>query len=83
MSPSERTLQAKVAAHKSWANTRNPSERTANARAAALDRFEREIDPDGTMEPAERARRSAHARKAYFTQLALKSAKARRKGGAA
>ncbi len=41
-------------------------------------RFEREVDPDGTLEPAERERRAAHARKAYYSALALKSAKARR-----
>ncbi len=57
---------------------------TAPARKAFLDRFEREVDPDGELEPAERARRAGHARKAYFIGLALKSAKARRRssGGA-
>ena len=44
-----------------------------------LDRFEREVDPDGVLSPEERARRAGHARKAYFTRLALQSAKARRK----
>jgi hypothetical protein len=52
---------------------------TAPARAAFLDRFEREVDPNGTLLPAERARRAEHARKAYMTGLALKSAQARRK----
>jgi len=41
-------------------------------------RFEREVDPDGTLPPEERARRAEHKRKAYFARLALKSAKARR-----
>jgi hypothetical protein len=49
------------------------------ARQAFLDRFEREVDPDGTLPPAERARRAEHARKAYFAKLALKSAQARRR----
>ena len=40
---------------------------------AFLDRFEREVDPDGTLDPAERAKRTEHARKAYFLSLALKS----------
>lgn len=44
-----------------------------------LDKFEREVDPDGVLAPAERARRAAHARKAYFARLALKSAQARRR----
>ncbi len=57
-------------------------ELTENGRAVFLSRFDREVDPDGVLDPAERARRSSYARKAYFAQLALKSAKARaaRKG---
>jgi hypothetical protein len=77
--PEDRALSARIAAHISWANTTDPAARTANARAAALSRFEREVDPDGVLPPDERARRAEHARKAYFYQLALKSARARRK----
>jgi hypothetical protein len=43
-----------------------------------MDRFERDVDPDGTLPLAERARRAEHARKAYFAELARKSVKARR-----
>lgn len=47
-----------------------------------MERFEREVDPDGVLDPVERAQRAAHARKAYFQRLALKSAQARsRRGG--
>lgn len=77
--PSERSLQARMAAHASWAKTADPAARTAAARKAAMARFDRQVDPDGTMEPAERARRAAHARKAYYLELARKSAMARRK----
>jgi hypothetical protein len=55
---------------------------TANARRSFLDRFVREVDPDLTLPPAERARRAALARSAYFTRLALRSAKARRRKAA-
>jgi len=58
--------------------TTDPSARTQPARRALLDRFEREVDPDGALPPDERARRAAHARKPYFTRLALRSAQARR-----
>jgi len=77
--PSERALRARIAAHASWARTENPSARTAAARAALADRFDREVDPDGTLPEPERARRAEHARKAYFAALALKSARSRRK----
>jgi hypothetical protein len=79
LTPTERSLGGQIGAHKSWANTENRSARTAPARKAMLDKFEREVDPDGTLAPAERAKRAAHLRKAYFARLALKSAQARRR----
>lgn len=85
MTPSERVLRAQIAVHTSWANTDDRSARTAPARKAALDRFEREVDPEGVLLPAERAKRAENARQVYFKRLALKSAQARkrRSGGAA
>lgn len=61
-----------MAAHYSWASTADRTARTAAARRAAADRFERQVDPDGTMEPAERAKRATNLRKAHFAQLAVK-----------
>ena len=78
LTPTERSLRGQLAAHTSWANTENRAGRTANARKAMLDKFERQVDPNGTLTPAERAQRAEHARKAYFKRLALKSAQARR-----
>ena len=78
--PSERVLQARVAAHHKWATTTDRSAATEPARRALLERFELQVDPDGLLTPAERSIRAEHARKAYFTGLALKSARARRKG---
>jgi len=75
----ELRLKAQAAAHASWANTDDRTARTASARSAAMARFEAQVDPDGVLTEAERSRRADHARKAYFTQLALKSVQARRK----
>ena len=75
----ERSLVAQIAAHESWANTADRSARTAPARKAALAKFEKQVDPDGKLSPAERARRAESARKAHFKRLALKSAQARRR----
>ena len=75
----DRSLIARLAAHESWARTADPSARTEPARRALLDRFERQVDPDGVLSPEERVRRAGHARKAYFARLALRSAQARRK----
>jgi len=78
MTPAQRALRAKLAAHASWANTTDRAARTAAARKAAHDRFEREVDPDGVLPPDERARRAASARRAHFSRLALLSARKRR-----
>jgi hypothetical protein len=79
----DRSLIARLAAHESWANTADPSARTAPARRVLMERFERQVDPDGILSPVERARRAGHARRAYFARLALRSAQARRKPSAA
>jgi hypothetical protein len=43
------------------------------------DKFEREVDPNNELAPAERAKRAEHARRAYYARLALASAQARRR----
>lgn len=79
--PEQRALRARVAAHAKWAQT-DPVEGTAKARKAALDRFDRQVDPEGVLDPAERARRAAHARRSYFLALAARSAESRRRRAA-
>ncbi len=81
LSPSQRSLRARIGAHALHAS-HDSRELTAPARAAFSARFEAEVDPDGILPEAERKRRADHARKAYFTRLALASARARRKGTA-
>jgi hypothetical protein len=66
-----------MAAHLLHAQISDPAEHTAPARAAFLSRFEREVDPEGILDPKERARRAEHVKKAYFIKLALASRKAR------
>lgn len=79
MTPAQRSLRARIAAHTSWANEEDRSRRTAAARTAAADRFAREVDPDGVLPPEERARRAESARKAHFCRMAKASAAARRR----
>jgi hypothetical protein len=79
LTPAERSLRARLASHTSWSRTSNRAERTSAARQAFADRFERQVDPDGTLPPDERQRRAESAKKAYYTGLALKSATARRR----
>jgi hypothetical protein len=77
MTPAERSLRSRMAAYRLHAS-HDPKDTTRAARAAFLSRFEREVDPDATLTPTERSRRAEAARKAYFTKLAIQSARARR-----
>jgi hypothetical protein len=78
--PEERI--ASIAANTRWAFERDPSAATAPARRAFLDRFERAVDPDGVMDPAERAVRAARLRRAYFKRLAVLRNRKRRNASA-
>jgi hypothetical protein len=78
LTESESRLLAQIRAHESWAKTENRSARTANARRAFRDNFERQVDPEGKLSPAERAKRAEHARIAFYKRLALKSVQSRR-----
>ena len=75
-SQAERSLRARLAAYALHAQ-HDPRETTANGRAAFLARFDREVDPEGLLEPDERRRRAERARRAYFPRLSLTAVKAR------
>ena len=78
LSPTERSLRARQAAHTLHSKV-DSSKHTEAARAAFLQRFEKQVDPDKELPEAERFRRALQAKKAYFTNLAYKSARARSK----
>ncbi|MFP3881706.1 MAG: hypothetical protein ACLFWH_05245 [Actinomycetota bacterium] len=82
LTPEERSLRARLAAHTLHSKV-DPTKHTEPARAAFMDRFLDEVDPNRELSEAERHRRAEHARKAYFYRLSLKSAQARRKAGVA
>jgi hypothetical protein len=74
----DRVQIARLAAHVKWAGCEDRPAATARARAKFDERFAKMVDPDGTLDPKERATRAANARKAYFLDLARKSARSRR-----
>ena len=81
LSPAERSLRARMAARALHSRV-DGHEHTAKARAAGpgssaywLDK----VDPDGELEDRERRKHAEHAKAEYFTRLAYKSARARRK----
>jgi hypothetical protein len=69
--PAERALWGRKGGHTSWGNTTDRTARTAPARAALEQRF---IDQAGGD-----AQRAANIRAAYYADLALRSAQARRR----
>lgn len=76
---SERALRARLGGLSKWAKATDRSAATMPARTAFDARFAREVDPEGTLPPAERALRADAARRAHFTRLALRSVTSRRK----
>ena len=67
-------ISRRIAAEISWARTHDRAARTRPAREAFLKRFEKKVDPDGTLPPEERRQRAEHAKRAYMLQLAKRSA---------
>jgi hypothetical protein len=68
----------KAGALKSWANTGDRQRRTKPGRDAFLERFEREVDPEGVLPEKQRFERAKLLRRAYMLQLSRRSAQVRR-----
>jgi hypothetical protein len=78
--PELRRLQAQKAIHARWARAseQERKDNAARARQGQMERFEREVDPEGKLSPAERAFRADHAWKAHLLGMSLKAAQKRR-----
>lgn len=77
LSPAQRRVRARMGGHA--VHAKHGSEAiAARARRGFMARFERQVDPDGTLSPAERERRARHAMKAHMNAMALKSVRSRR-----
>ena len=57
MTPEERSLRSRLAAHSSWGKTTDVTARTAPAGQALSRRFEVQVDPDGKLDPGTRTPR--------------------------
>jgi hypothetical protein len=71
-------INRRIAAEVSWSRTADRSARTRPARQAFLNRFEREVDPNGELPPDERRRRADHAKRAYMLRLAKRAVAVRK-----
>lgn len=80
MNTSERSMKLRLAAHKSWAATPDRASRTAAARRASHHtRFVEQARRDNpTLSEAQVTQIADSLKKAFYAELALKSAQARR-----
>ncbi|KQY59365.1 hypothetical protein ASD11_07290 [Aeromicrobium sp. Root495] len=69
--PEDRATIGRIGAHTSWGNTADRTARTSAGRAAMAQKFLDQADGDPV--------RAEHIKKAYYQQLARKSAQARRR----
>jgi hypothetical protein len=75
----DNSLLSTAANHERWAATDDRTAATAPARQTFRDRFLAEArERFGDLPADELARRAEHLRKAYYTRLAIASARARR-----
>ncbi|GAA0720282.1 hypothetical protein Drose_06575 [Dactylosporangium roseum] len=77
LTPAQRSMRASIAAHSRWAREPDRKEAMRPALDGMLARFEKQVDPDGVLEPHIRAERAESAKKAYYKALQLKSSRAR------
>jgi len=71
LTPEQRSLRARMGAY-AVLSRYDAKEITKPARDAFMARFEKQVDPEGTLPEAERARRAEAAKQLHFQQLAWK-----------
>jgi hypothetical protein len=77
LTPTQRTLRARMGAHALHAQGGTNTEAARKASPQSLDYWATKVDPDGVLTEAERAKRAEHARKAHMFKMALASSRAR------
>jgi hypothetical protein len=77
LTAAQRRMRSSLASLTRWANEDDPAAAMRPALNGFLTKFEREVDPDGTLDPEERTRRAQAARKAHMRRLALASSRKR------
>lgn len=77
LTPAERTLRAQIAANTRWGRTKDRKAATAAARVGMRTKFEREVDPDGSLDPDERDRRVDSLMRAHMQRMTLAAKRAR------
>lgn len=71
MTPAQRRDRSRLAAATRWAKPDSRQRQSEAARAAWYRKFEEQVDPEGTLAPAERAKLAKSAATAYMARLRL------------
>lgn len=81
--PRDRSVVAQIAAAERWGRVTDRTAATAPARAGLRAKFAREVDPHGTLPPAELERRVDSLMRAHMLRMsrAAKAARAGKSGG--
>jgi hypothetical protein len=77
MTPEQRQARSRLAAYVQWSRTPDRTARTQTARDAFWQRFLDQVDPEQRLPEEQRVKMAQAARRAHFTRLSMKSAKAR------
>lgn len=79
--PTYRSMRARLAAHERWARASEAdrAEQVRKMHRGMQDRWEREVDPDGTLPVAERIKRAESAKRAHMTRMAVAARAARKR----
>lgn len=72
MTPDQRKDRARLAAASRWSKAGARAHQSEAARAAWYRKLEEQVDPEGTLDPAERRVLAASAATAYMARLRLK-----------
>lgn len=73
----QRSLRARIAAQTRWSRATSDDRRRQGetAQAGLLEKFARDIDPDGELDPVDRYKRAKNALAAHMTRLAFERSK--------
>ena len=78
MGDSMKALTGRIGGYAKWAKTDDWTAATAKARQAERDRYDKLVDPDGTLPPEVRRKKAEAARREHYSRMGQASAKARR-----
>lgn len=79
LTPTERSIRARIAANTRWAQEPDRLAATAPGRRAAFEKLLDEVDPQRVLTEAERLKRVKNAQQAHLARVRLAASKNRRR----